>query len=101
MSVKSAKADGFKSVDSGASEPTPTPTLEPKVEVSGTKGIRATITSSVAARLEAAEESTSVDRGVLVEMALESLFKLDEKERLALYESVIAKRVKATVSMKF
>lgn len=103
MSNKVSKLE-IKSADTFEKEHpvlTSTPTPEVKSDASGMKGIRATVTKPVADRLETAEESTKVERGILVEMALESLFKASEEERQALYELVIAKRVKATVSMKF
>jgi hypothetical protein len=63
-------------------------------------GIRANIHNDVFAALENAEKvSRGLERGIIVEMALRSLFSLTKDERKELYQLVLQERGQSEFSM--
>lgn len=93
-SVNAETQDNVSDVDNTV-EAKPTP------DVFTVKGIRASLDKTVVARLEKAEEVNKIDRGILIEMALEYLFTSEKAKRTELYDLVVGRRAAAVVDMDF
>lgn len=82
------------SVDSVDTAVTPKRAMNPNLE-----GVRANINKNVVAQLNTYSEQTSLERAIVIEMALRVFFTASKEARVAAYDALIKERVpdKATI----